>query len=243
MSTSDDLLSELSFPLRSRLLLELLETPLKLNDIANKFTVSKSEISRHLSRLTEINIVTKNIKTHEYFLTPLGEAYITLLQPVKFVLDENDFFKGHFIDLPPNLSRMIDNLGQSKHLIGSGEVLNTIQNVLENTEEYVQILLDQKFPLTLKKKINWGKYVITPDIAEKGAEYAKKIYEHIEVRTTNLINHNMLISDNSIGILSFPGLNHKADISYGYYLTDETGLSYLQDIWDFYWNLGTPSLL
>lgn len=240
MNNSENLINELSFPLRSKILQELLDEPLKLNDIANKFTVSKSEISRHLSRLTEINIVTKNNKTHDYILTPLGEAYITLLLPVKFVLDKNDFFQNHFIDLPTNLSRMIDNLGQSKCLIGSGEVLNTIQNVLENTEECVQILLDQKFPLNLKKKIKLGKYIITPDIAEKGAEYAKKIYEQVEVRTLNPINHNMLISDHSIGMINFPGLNHKADISYSYYITDETGLNYLQDIWDFYWKLGSP---
>ena len=237
MGKSETIYNELAYPIRSQILEELLYTPLKLNEIASKFSVSKSEISRHLSRLLEINVVTKDNSTHNYLLTPLGEAYISLSMPVKFVLDKSEFFESHFIDLPHNLSRMIDDLSQAKHINGPGDILTTIQTILENTNEQVQILLDQKYPLSLTKKIKHGKYIIIQDMVEKGIEYAKKSYDHVEARVYNAINHNMIISDNKIGIINFPALNHKADITSCFLVTDSIGLEYLQTIWDYYWNM------
>ena len=143
MAKSETILNELAFPIRTKILEELASNPLKLSDISEKFTVSKSEISRHLSRLIEINIVTKDNLNHNYALTPLGEAFILLSLPVKFILDNNEFFENHFIDLPNNLYRMIDNLYQAELIIGSGDVLTSIQAILENTDSEVQILLDQ----------------------------------------------------------------------------------------------------
>lgn len=240
MSKSEAIFNELTYPIRSQILEELLESPLKLNELASKFTVSKSEISRHLSRLLEINIVTKDNSTHNYFLTPLGEAYILLSIPVKFVLENNTFFENHFLDLPPHLARMIDDLKQAKQVDGSGDVLTTIQTMLENTENKVQILLDQKYPLTLNKKINTGKYVILQEMVEKGIEYSKKVYNNVEARVCKPINHNMIISDNRVGIINFPGLNHKADITTCFVVSDTTGLEYLQNIWEYYWLNAEP---
>lgn len=240
MSKSETILNELAFPIRTKILEELLNNPLKLNDISQKFTVSKSEISRHLSRLIEINIVTKDSINHSYILTPLGEAYISLSEPVKFILDQNEFFENHFIDLPSNLYRMIDNLYQAELILGSGDVLTSIQTILENTESNVQILLDQKFPLSLKKQIKTGNYIVSKDIIEKGMDYAKKVYEQVNARIYNAINHNMVISDRKIGMICFPGLNHKADINYCFKVSDKIGLDYLQNIWDYYSEISDP---
>ena len=236
MGKPETIYNELAYPIRSQILEELLDSPLKLNEIASKFSISKSEISRHLSRLLEINIVTKDNSNHNYLLTPLGEAYTSLSLPVKFVLENNSFFENHFIDLPHNLYRMIDNLDQAKQIHGPGEVLTTIQNLLENTNEQVQILLDQKYPLSLNKKIKFGKYVIVPEMVEKGIEYAKKTYDRVEAKMFNAINHNMIITDGTVGIINFPGLNHKADITTCFLVTDSLGLEYLQHIWTYYWN-------
>ena len=240
MSNSETIYSELSNPVRFQILEELLQSEMKLSEISSKFTVSKSEISRHLSRLLEINIVTKNNSNNNYFLTPLGEAYITLSIPVRFVLDNNSFFEKHFIDLPPKLYRMIDSLSQSKQLYGPGDVLTTIQSVLENTDEEVKLILDQKYPLSLRKKIRFGQYVIIPEMVEKGIEYAKKVYDQVEARVHKIINHNMIISDNKIGIIIFPSFNHKADITTCFLVSDTIGLDYLHKIWDFYWNDAEP---
>lgn len=234
MQKSSILQNELSFPIRTQILEELFDNPLKLNDIANKFTVSKSEISRHLSRLLEVNVIIKDNITHSYMLTPLGEAYISLSFPVKFILDNNHFFENHFIDLPDNLYRMIDNLNEATQIAGSGDVLTTIQKILEETDDEIQIVLDQKFPLSLKKRISKGSYIVCSDMLDKGIDYVKKIYENVEAKICTTINHNMLISDHKIGIICFPGLNHKADINNCFLIKDKIGLDYLQEIWNYY---------
>lgn len=239
MEHSYFLMNELSFPLRAQILEELFDNPLKLNDLAVKFDIiSKSEISRHLSRLLEIKIITKDNSSHNYSLTPLGEAYIFLSFPLRFVLNLHSFFEQHFIDLPPFLFKSIDCLSEAKLIVGSGEVLTSTQEILQNTEQKTQILLDQKFPLTLNKQINSGKYIVSPSMREKGAEYVKKSYKDVEFRGYNQIKHNMLISDDKIGILCFSSLNHIVDISSCFKVIDETGLNFLQSIWDYYWNLG-----
>lgn len=243
MSKSEIIYNELANPVRTQILEELLDSPMKLNEIASKFTVSKSEISRHLSRMLEINIVTKDNTNHTYILTPLGEACISLSFPIKFVLENNSYFESHYIDLPPKIARMIDNLNQANQIQGSGDVLTAIQNILENTEEEVQILLDQKYPLALNKTIKSGKYIVIEEMVEKGVEYAKKVYDNVEARIYNAINHNMIISDNKVGILNFPGLNHKADITTCFLVSDSVGLDYLQNIWDYYWSNAQPTNL
>ena len=239
MEHSYILMNELSFPLRTQILEELYNNPLKLNDLAVIFSsVSKSEVSRHLSRLLEINTIIKDSTNHNYSLTPLGEAYISLSFPLRFVLSLHSFFEQHFVDLPPNLFKSIDCLSEAQLIVGSGEVLTSTQEILQNTEEKTQILLDQKFPLTLNKQIKSGKYIVSPSMKGKGAEYVKKSYKEVEFRGYNPIKHNMLICDDKIGVLCFSGLNHIVDISSCFKVTDESGLNFLQSIWEHYWNLG-----
>lgn len=238
MGSIESIHNELTSPIRTQILEYLLESPLKLREIASNFTISKSEISRHLSRLLDVKAIDRDNIEHNYYLTPLGEAYISLSLPVKFILERNAFFESHYIDLPQPLYRSVDNLQRSKFLYTSGDVLTTIQTILDQTKDNLRILLDQKFPLSLKSKINEGKYIISSDILEKGMDYAKKVYERIEVKIYDSINHNLLISDGKTGLICFPSLNHKADITSCFFVSDTIGLEYLFDIWQYYWEMG-----
>ncbi|MHA1990834.1 MAG: ArsR family transcriptional regulator [Candidatus Hodarchaeales archaeon] len=238
MDNYESLVMELSNPIHTQLLEELLDSPKKLNDIAQKFTLSKSEISRHLSRLLDTGTITKDNKNRNYVLNPLGAVFLNLISPIKFLLQHASYFKTHFINFPTKFLRLIDDLSDAKFISGPGDVLSLIQSILDKTESKVQLILDQKYPLKLSKKIEIGKYVVSPEMLGKGEQYLKQFYDTVETRVYQPINHNLFISDDREATLCFSDLNHKTDINSCFHIKDKAGLEFLQQIWSYYWSLG-----
>jgi DNA-binding transcriptional ArsR family regulator len=238
MEDYKSLQNELSFPVRMGILENLSQKPMKLNDISKNYSLSKSEISRHLSRLLEIKVIKKD-DDRTYSVTPLGEAFINLLLPVNFLLSYHDFFENHYFDLPISNYRFIDNLSKAELISGIGNVLTTVQNILSETESQIKIVLDQKFPVGITgRKIDSGKYVVPRELLALGVDYVKKVYIHFEVKTHSPINHTILISDEKVAVISFPDLKHKADVSACFLVKDSEGVNYLTEIFNNYWNQG-----
>ena len=78
MSDYSDLISELSNPIRIKILLLLNENPATLTNIAEKIgDISKSEVSRHLSRLLEHGFIQKEMPAgRNYEISPFGKVVI-----------------------------------------------------------------------------------------------------------------------------------------------------------------------
>ena len=234
--------SELSSPIRNQILTRIGENPQTLSEIADNFSISKPEISRHLSRLTKFGIVTKEPSTRKFKPSPLGETYLQLFSPIEFVLKHSSYFTDHYIDLPLHLSRNIDALMNAELVIELGNVFAKIQEMLNETIDEVKLMLDQRLPVVgLKEKIKFGQYIVPITMSgpqfESGREYLKKIYDSVEVRQLNSVTHFLMCTDKKQGIISFPTLQRKADWSSIWVVTDKLGLNYLQEIWNHFQSL------
>jgi predicted transcriptional regulator len=238
MSDYLDINAEISFPVRIQILLELAERSSKLNDLSEKFTVSKSEISRHLSRLIEVHFVTKDLITNQYTLTTLAENYISLFSPIEFLFKQKDFFTNHKLELPDFLSRKIDSLRKAELIQGSGYTLTKIQQMLDETNTKLQLILNQRYPMKLNKQIDEGYYVIFPEMIKQGGEYIKTMYKKAFIKSLVPVNHIVMICDSSKGIIAFPKDDMIIDINEIFYLEDKEGLNFLEEIFQFYWKKG-----
>jgi predicted transcriptional regulator len=234
--------SELSNPTRIQILSLIGENPQTLSEIATHFSISKPEISRHLSRLTNVGIITKELSSRKYMSSALGEIYLQLYSPIEFVLKHSTYFTNHYIDLPLHLSRNIDALMNAELVIELGNVLAKIQEILNETIDEVKLMLDQRLPVVgLIEKIKFGNYIVPSTMSgpqfESGRVYLKKMYDSVEVRQLNSVTHFIMCTDKNKGIISFPTLQRKADWSSIWVVTDKLGLDYLQDIWNHFQSL------
>jgi predicted transcriptional regulator len=234
--------SELSNPARIQILSRIGENPQTLSEIATHFSISKPEISRHLSRLTNVGIVTKELSTRKYKPSALGETYLQLYSPIEFVLKHSTYFTDHYIDLPLHLSRNIDALINAELVIELGNVLAKIQEMLNETRNEVKLMLDQRLPVVgLKEKVKFGDYIVPTTMSgpqfESGRAYLKKMYDSVEVRQLNSVTHVIMCTDKKRGFISFPTLQRKADWSSIWVVTDKLGLDYLQEIWNHFQSL------
>ena len=234
--------SELSNPTRIQILSRIGENPQTLSEIATHFSISKPEISRHLSRLTNVGIITKDLSTRKFKPSALGKTYLQLYSPIEFVLKHSSYFTDHYIDLPLHLSRNIDALMNAELVTELGNVLAKIQEMLNETKDKVKLMLDQRLPVVgLKEKVKFGDYIVPVTMSgpqfDSGRAYLKKMYDSVEVRTLNSVSHFIMCTDKNKGVISFSTLQRKADWSSIWVVTDKLGLDYLQEIWNHFQNL------
>jgi DNA-binding IclR family transcriptional regulator len=78
--------SELTNPIRTQILMWIGDEPQALSDIATHFSISKPEISRHLSRMKNVGLVMQEASTRKYHPSALGITYLQLFSPIEFVL-------------------------------------------------------------------------------------------------------------------------------------------------------------
>lgn len=231
-------ISVLTHPNRIRLLLVIRNSPEKLADISKKFNLSKPEISRHLSKMLELGVITKDVISKTYTVSVLGETLVELLSPVNFVLQNSVFFSKHIIDLPPYLYRTIDFLGEARYIEGLGNILDEARAMIGSAKDEINIMANQSLRIRATDKINQGKYILTSEmISEK--DQLKNLYERIDARVLKRISHGLIIVDNKKGILNFPNLEGVIDFNSGFIISDVQGLIYLKNIFDHFWNLGT----
>lgn len=235
--------SELTNPTRIQILMWIGEEPQALSDIATHFSISKPEISRHLSRMKNVGLVMQEASTRKYHPSALGITYLQLFSPIEFVLKHSFYFTNHYLDLPPHLLRNIDALINAELIEDLGNVLAKIQELLDETRDEVQLMLDQRLPVVgLKDKVRYGSYIFPSTMSEaqveSGKQYLKSMYEDVEVRQVGSVTHILMITDKKRGFISFPTLENKADWASIWVVTDKQGLEYLQDIWDYFISLG-----
>ncbi|MFW9880473.1 MAG: ArsR family transcriptional regulator [Candidatus Thorarchaeota archaeon] len=97
MSEYSDLISELSNPIRIKILFLLNENPATLTNIAEKIDdISKSEVSRHLNRFMERGFIQKEMPAGcKYKISSFGKVVNLNFSPINFLFQHFEYFKTH----------------------------------------------------------------------------------------------------------------------------------------------------
>lgn len=236
-----NLISEIAHTKRMNLFFLLNEKPCSLVDLTRHINLSKSEISRHLSRLIEIGIVEKNVNQKKYSLALLGQNLFPFFSPIEFILDHSEYFQNHSIPLPLDLSRQIDCLKKADFVSGIGNVLFKTKDIFETVQNRICIMSDQKFPFDFPPKTQEGLFII-PESLKDDRHLVEHFFERMEGRMLPNVPLSILLTDDKQGVIFFPLKTYDIDFNCCFLVNYQEGLEFLRSIWDYYWSIGKKPL-
>ncbi|MFX1515392.1 MAG: helix-turn-helix transcriptional regulator [Promethearchaeota archaeon] len=240
-----EFLTLFSSPIRVEILFLLRDQPLSLSELSEKLgQVSKSEVSRHLARLADKNLVEKEgFSSRNHTLTPFGRSILPLISPLNFINKNEKYFKRHSLtDLPLELIRRIDELKAAKMVNGAIKAITTIKESLDATENELWAMYSSAPPFN-NEKICKAKLIVKPDyyktevIPRKNEHQMPNLLrKNVEFRLIYQITVGMAILDQKTAFISFPRRKEEStDLKTLFVVTDPVGLQYVKDIWEYFW--------
>ncbi|MFW9878454.1 MAG: helix-turn-helix transcriptional regulator [Candidatus Thorarchaeota archaeon] len=254
----NDLLFEFSNKDRYNVLKTLYNESKKHSQLQRELNIPGSEVSRHLKRLNEKNLIIKNTN-NKYIITNIGKIFIRMIDIFEVSLSHKTFLNSHdIISIPVHL---IFQLGKLKDLDFGDKTMENMEifeNLVKDSSKFLYAITDQYQKSLLKeaeKKMNeqvidikalidknlvktyrvpeeWSQLFKEPDIF-----YEKlKIFENI--RLLKEIPFSLVVSDK--GAILF--LNKEGEIDYSQCLIDnhESFINWTKELFEFYWKKGKP---
>ena len=134
MEEFQNLLFEISNDYRYAILVLLQEKPVRITEIAKLQHLTTQEISRHIARLVNIEIASKD--TDGFFhITPYGELVLALLEELQFTSKNKSYFAKHtVIQLPQAFIKRIGELSYSKQTSSVMEFLHFVDQAIKEAK-------------------------------------------------------------------------------------------------------------
>lgn len=219
--------------------MKLLEnSPMNLTNLSKELKLSKPEVSRHLSKLRELNLIQQEEKVN--LLTDLGQSILLIVSPLDLIIDNYDYFTNHSLTfLPGFFIRSIDALSESNLITGAGVVLKKIFEITRKTSDEIKLMTSQPSPDFPQEKKGNVK-IIAPSYAKKenlDPQIISKRFNNFEIRILDEINIALMIVDNKYGMLAFPTLDGLVDANYSFFIENLTGIEFLNALWEYYWKI------
>jgi predicted transcriptional regulator len=254
MSDSDhfyNLLFEASNENRHNILLLLQDMELRITDLSRELALNNPETRRHVSRLEEIKLITRD-KAGFYTLTPYGEVSLILFRELKFLSSNNEYFSRHQLsNLPQEFIRSIGDLVELKPLSNPMDYLRHVENLIKESSSFIWLLVDQ-FPIhsisaivnaidrDIKIKIIETKErVLNPDFEVLSSEESDALgrTRHTpltEQRMVDRVNINLFVTDKRC-VLALPIKDGEFDYT-GFTGTDNMALEWCRGLFQYYWD-------
>ena len=155
-----DLYFELSNEARMQILQTLTEGPIKLTRLSNRLDITNQECSRHLSRLMDADLITRD-SNGSYMLGPYGEVCIRLQRTQEFVTRHREYFTTRdMTGIPDKFLQRINELRGSEYIDDLLITVHLIEEMVLDSEEYIMSAVDQ-YPANIYEinKVAWNKGV------------------------------------------------------------------------------------
>ncbi|MFW9995529.1 MAG: ArsR family transcriptional regulator [Candidatus Odinarchaeota archaeon] len=232
---------------RLEILLILENSELSLSDLASKLgKVSAPEVSRHLSTLVEQDLVKRETLTRKYSLSDFGRTLVTMLNPIRFITNNRDYFQRHRLDdLPMTLMSQINLLSSSEFVEGVGSVMLELEKLVGSAENDIWAIIDTGFPFK-NERVQNSRTITTPEFLYQAntdeptqADFKMRYpsMKDITYKVLPRINIAMVLIDkDKAGAIGFPRSGEfKPDYSAMFLVNDVEGVQYLQNIFDYFW--------
>ena len=135
-----NLLFELSSLDRMNIMKTLLETRLKLSQVSKNLDMTVTEASRHLQRLSDIQLLDKDVDG-TFGPTSYGRLAIRLLSGLNFISGDRQYFIEHdILELPDEL---IDRIGVLSHASLNADIVRVLAHVdkmFQEADEYIWVM-------------------------------------------------------------------------------------------------------
>jgi predicted transcriptional regulator len=250
------LLFELSSTDRLDILFLLKKTPLKLSHISRKLDFTVQETSRNITRLSEAQLISKDVDG-AFHLTPYGEEALNLLSGFKFLFKNREYLTTHVLtELPERFRASVGVLDGCEFINDVMVAFHNIENMIAKAEKFVWILTNQVLASTipyLTQAVERGTqfrlmmpkdYIPSKDVRElvsnpafKRASQAKKL----ESRFLDKVDAFLCLSEKEVSALAFPNLEGRLDYL-GFKSKNKAVVDWSKALYVYYWEKATSQI-
>ena len=248
-----DLYFELSNEDRVNILKLLQKTHLNLTNISNTLELRNQETSRHLTRLEETGLIARNTDG-SYQTTHYAELVLRKQREIEFLVKYRDYFNRHKLTrVPDELVSTIGVLGNAEFIDDVMVVMQNMQRVIDESEEYLWRITDQFMLILLDHFVAatdrgveyrqlYPKDIKLPPDAESTVKMRKARREGLfKTHTHDNIQVFMMLSEKEVGVLSFPTFEDRFDYV-GFTSTDSKVLDWCKELFMSYWKDRLPPI-
>ncbi|MFX0008015.1 MAG: helix-turn-helix transcriptional regulator [Promethearchaeota archaeon] len=248
----NDLFFEFSNEGRFEVFKSLYKGKKRHSQLEKDLDIRGSEISRHLKRLIEKNLVKKSTD-NKYAITNIGKLFLDVLDLFEVSLKFESFFNTHNIDIfPLNLILQLGNLKSIKISSGTMQNIELWADMIKNSEKYILAISDQfqdSILPAVERKINnisidiralIDKNVLNSRGYEKLHDrhtFYQKINITQNIRMLKQIEFSLLVTDK--GAILFLGEEGKIDYSECLFDENEIFIEWSKELFEWYWKKGT----
>ena len=250
----NSLLFELSNKGRFNVLNSLYSEPKRHNQLSKELNIPGSEISRHLRRLYEKSLISKDINNH-YHITNIGKIFLQMMDIFEVSLLNKEFLNSHEITSIP--VHLIFQLGKLKTVELSDKTMENMEifeNLVKNSSEFLLAITDQyqKSLLIEAEKLMNDKRTSIKALVDRNLlksynipegwstlfkdpkELFKKMLKNI--RILDKIQISLVITEK--GAILF--LSKDGEIDYSQCLIDnhESFIKWTKELFEWYWTKG-----
>lgn len=248
---------ELSNEDRLNILLKLMDEPMKLTHLAKELDLTVQECSRQLSRLTNIDLVTKDPDGF-FVLQPYGRHAFRLFPSYQFLAEHVEYFNRHTLGLlPEKFMGRIGELLPSGRITRLMEAFSNVDKVLGESEEFFWIMTNENLITVRQFEMGYEALergvqikVIEPmgyqppsDIVEGVSDKIKEEYDrhrvngHLDDRVYEKIDTVLYLNEKEVGVLAFPSETGEFDYL-GFTSKDPKVIEWCRDLFTYYWDNG-----
>ncbi|MFW9877434.1 MAG: helix-turn-helix transcriptional regulator [Candidatus Thorarchaeota archaeon] len=248
----NDLFFEFSNEGRFEVFKNLYKEAKRHSQLEKELDIRGSEISRHLKRLIERNLVKKTID-NKYAITNIGKIFLEVLNLFEVSLQYEAFFNSHNTNyLPLNLILQLGNLKTTKINTGTMQNIEMWSEMIKKSEKFILAISDQFqdsiLPVVERKIQNISikiKAIVDKNVLlSKGYEkldnrhaFYQKINISENIRMLKKILFSLLVTD--IGAILFLSREGKIDYSECLYDKDNLFIKWAKELFEWYWKEGT----
>lgn len=234
------LLFELASEDRLGILVTLQEKPVRLTQISEKLNLTVQETSRHLSRLSETKLITKDAEGM-YRLLPFGKDLLLLFPGFEFLSKHREYLNSHDISrLPKEFLSRIGDLEKCTFLDDVFAALHLADNVILEAKDYVWIIGNQVLmstvPLleeTIKRGTNFRLILPEDLVPPPGFKPLPHVPGRIERRTLKQVDVTIIMSEKEARV-AFSTTDGKMDPS-AFSSTELIPHKWCKDLYEHYW--------
>lgn len=240
---------EISNKDRYNIIRHLLKKKSNLTQLSNIQDLKLSETRRHLSRLTEVGLVQKNLDG-TYQLTNYGVQILGQIDNISFFTENQEYFQSHSIEYIPKQFLSNFDLLKSSHLID--DMLNfmrILNQLISQAKTHAYVILEKipwvstpaiiqainrgvKFRIIEKKKEDNDSYI---SILDDNRDLPNRIIQSpfVEYATLEKIGSIIITTDNSASLI-LPMMDGKYDYC-GFIALQKAAIKWCNDLFEYYW--------
>ena len=240
---AQELMFELSHPRRLKTLHLLSQKPHRLTDLSKSLDLTSAEISRHLGRLSDARLLTKDAKGR-YSLSHFGNIVLNELSNIEFLTKNIQYFSTHDLTVIPDDLRLLSAISECRFVEGALEIMSMVDDLSRDADRSVHIITDQVMRSMVDinfQKAEEGlevKIIFQKDI--DGLEpFQGKKSKTMEVRLLEEVNLGLKFNEKTAG-MALPDLNGKVDFNSAMISEKSKFLEWAGLLFDYYWQKASP---